>query len=773
MYFRIIRNDLLKSKVIALTTTLFIAVAAMLVSLAAILAVHLYGALDTLMTKARTPHFTQMHSGEIDIERLKHFAERNSHVDTFQVNEFLNMDGSQFDFGDKTLADSVQDNGLSVQSEKFDFLLDLEGNVIHAAQGEIYVPVSYMKDNTTTVGDVVLVGGKPFTVAGFLRDSAMNSSLSSSKRFLVSSEDYAQLRPFGHPEYLIEFRLKNPSDLGAFETAYANARLEMNGPTITYALFRLLNAISDGLMIGMILLVSALVVAISFLCIRFTLLAKIEDEYREIGVMKAIGLRISDMKKIYMAKYAVLAATGSVLGFLLSLVFKDVFLRNIRLFMGESDQASLAYVLGIIGISLVCLAVIGYVIRVLERFRKISAAEAIRYGSSQETSMGAKRLTLSGNRWMPVNVFLGIKDVLARKRLYATMLVVLVLSAFIMIVPQNMYSSISSSSFIHYMGVGNYDLRIQVPGTIDDAFEKVAEIAETLRSDPAISRMAVLTTSTFKAKMKDGTEENLKVELGDHAIFPIAYTKGAAPTAADEIALSTLYADELDLTTGDVMTLVVGGKENSFTVSGIYSDITNGGKTAKAVFTDPSAGMLWSVISAEVSDASLVNEKTSEYAARFPYAKTIQIEYFVKQTFGSTIHAVKMASYAAMAVALVITLLVTLLFMRLLVAQDSYAIAILKALGFTNRDIKMQYSSRSVFVLAVGLVVGTLLANTLGERLVGMVISTLGASTFDFVINPLTAYVLAPLLMAIAVLAATIIGTARAGSIKIPEHIKE
>ena len=66
MYFRIIRNDILKSKVITFTTMIFVAAAAMLVSLAAILIVNLSGALDTLMTQAKTPHFMQMHSGDID-----------------------------------------------------------------------------------------------------------------------------------------------------------------------------------------------------------------------------------------------------------------------------------------------------------------------------------------------------------------------------------------------------------------------------------------------------------------------------------------------------------------------------------------------------------------------------------------------------------------------------------------------------------------------------------------------------------------------------------
>ena len=129
MYNRIISNDMLKSKVITLTTMIFITAAAMLVSLAAILAVNLSGAIDALMARAKTPHFMQMHSGKIDIARLSAFAEQNGNVDEFQVLEFLNVDGAQIVFNKGSLADNVQDNGICVQSNKFDYLLDLDGNV--------------------------------------------------------------------------------------------------------------------------------------------------------------------------------------------------------------------------------------------------------------------------------------------------------------------------------------------------------------------------------------------------------------------------------------------------------------------------------------------------------------------------------------------------------------------------------------------------------------------------------------------------------------------
>jgi putative ABC transport system permease protein len=767
MYFRIIRNDILRSKVITLTTMIFVSAAAMLVSLAAILIINLSGALDTLMTQAKTPHFMQMHSGEIDTARLKSFAEQHKTVEEYQVVEFLGMDGTEIILGEHSLSYSVQDNGFSVQNEKFDYLLDLNGNIINVSDGELYVPVTYMKDKTTSIGEKAIINGKEFTVAGFLRDSTMNSSLSASKRFLVSSNDFAEIKDHGSIEYLIEFRLKDFSEIGEFETAYASAGLEANGPSVTYTLFKTMNAISDGMMIAVILLVSALVVTIAFMCIRFTLLAKIEDDYREIGVMKAIGLRISDIKKIYLAKYASLAAAGSILGFIFSLMFQGMLLENIRLYMGEDENTSLAVSVGLIGILLVFISIVAYVNVVLNRFRKISAAEAIRFGSSQENKPGAKHFSLNNNKLFTTNIFLGIKDVLARKKLYATSLVVLMISAFIMIVPQNLYNTISSKSFIQYMGIGDYDLRIQTSSSA-----KTDDIVTLIDSDSDISKYAVLTTKTFKLKTSNGSEENIKVELGDHSAFPIEYSEGSAPSRDNEISLSTINADELNKKVGEVITMVIEGKEKDLTVSGIYSDVTNGGKTAKAVFIDNSAKAMWTIVCVELYNKFLVESKVSGFSNKFDFAKTSDIDEFVSQTLGSTISSIEMVSYASIVVALVITLLVTLLFMKMLVAKDRYSIVVMKAIGFTISDIRAQYVSRSVFVLIIGIFLGTLLANTLGEVLAGVLISSFGASSFNFTVNPITAYLLSPLMMTFAVLISTMIGTSGTEKIKISENIK-
>ena len=772
MYFRIIRNDIKTSKLINIIMTLFIASAAMLVSLAAVLSVNLLGSIDALMTIAETPHFMQMHSGSIDITRLEFFADQNENVEKFQVAEFLNIDGSKIVIDENSLAGSVQDNGFSTQSASFDYLLDLSGQVINVSDGELYVPICYFKDGTATVGDRALICGREFTVAGFVRDSLMMSTLSSSKRFIVSENDLKALKAGGNTEYLIEFRLKDQSGLSTFETAYTSAGLEANGPTITYPLIRTLNAISDGMMIGVILLVSLLIVAVAFLCIRFTLLAKIEEDCREIGVLKAIGLRVSDIKRIYLTKYAALAAVGCILGYALSFAFKDILLENIRLYMGESENADLASLLGAVGTALIFLAVLAFVSGVLRRFKRLSIAEAVRYGKTQEKAMVHSGFSLSRNRIFETNILMGIMDVFSRKRLYTAILAVLSIAIFIIIVPQNLYTTISSKGFIEYMGVGNCDLRFDIQQT-DDIPGKTAEIAKALDADGDILKYAVLTTKSLKMLTNEGTEEVIKVELGDHSVFPVKYSSGGAPSAENEIALSAINAKELGKKVGDSIKLVIGESEKSLTICGIYLDITNGGKTAKAVFTDETAATMWCVICAGLADKAPVGEKVSEYAGSFAFAKVSDVDEYIYQTFGSTINSVKNAAAVSLVVALVIAALMMVLFIKMLIAKDRYSIAVMRALGFRRSDIAFQYISRSAFILIISIIVGTLLANTLGGVLAGVIIESFGASSFKFMINPINVYVISPMLLLCTVFAAAFVSAYEAGEIKIPEYIKE
>lgn len=772
---KLILNDIRKGKLIAVTISVFIAAAAALTSAAAMLGVNLSGAAHHLMEEAKAIDFMQMHSGEVDEQQLKNFADTQGNVEAYQLAKFLNVDASELFIRGRSFEESIQDNGFSMQNEAFDFLLDLKGEIIHPAEGEVYVPLCYKKNGAAKLGDTLTVGRVSLTVAGFLRDSQMNADLAGSKRFLVSGNDFARLESSGSMEYLIEFRLKDRSAFSAFQSDYFAQGLPSNGPpVISRPLLMMANSMTDGLMIAALALISVLVIVVAFLCIRFTLLAKIEEDYREIGVLKAVGMRDSQIASLYAVKYGAIAGIACALGFLLSFPISAPLMENIQLYMGESGRGAIAPLIGVFGAFMIFLAVMLYVKNVLRRFGKISAAEAVRFGAPQEEPNVAKGFRFSQNRIFSPNVFLAVKDVLCRKKLYVTMFTVLVISSFLFIVPQNIYNTISARSFMTYLGVGESDISVHLTQTqAHDLRQAAADMIDALAADESVARYTALSDMVFNMPTDGGRMERLRVELGDHTAFPVMYARGGPPVTETEIALSSLNADELGKSVGEELTLVVEGKERRMTICGIYSDITNAGKTAKATFQAKGADLVRVVIPIELTDRMAASQTAARYTLKFPFATIAVSDEYVHQTFGGALAAIQKAAFASIATAVLLTILITLLFMEMIVTKDWYSIAILKSLGCSDKEIRWQYVARSIIVAALGVIIGMILANTLGE-LIGMaLISTLGATTFHFVVNPFYAYLFAPLLIAVCVYSATLLGISDIRKLEISEHIKE
>ena len=308
------------------------------------------------------------------------------------------------------------------------------------------------------------------TVAGFLRDSQMNSSYASSKRLLVDQSDLDGLREAlgttATTEHLIQFRLTESGVASQFETAYREAGLEANGPTITWSLFVLVNSLSAGMTAAVLLLVTVLLVAIALLCVRFTLLTTIEHDYREIGVLKAIGVRDRDLRRLYSRPYLVMATGGAVVGLMASFALNQVLLRDVHLFMGPTGRTLPVVLLSVV-LSALAVGVVGVAVRrLLRRLAQVSPVQAIRTGAA---STGATR-GRSGPAWLSVarsplrtNLLLGLRDLARQPGLYVVPLVIYTLASSILILPQNLYTTARSPEFITYMGAGVSDLRVETP----------------------------------------------------------------------------------------------------------------------------------------------------------------------------------------------------------------------------------------------------------------------------------------------------------------------
>jgi putative ABC transport system permease protein len=278
-----------------------------------------------------------------------------------------------------------------------------------------------------------------------------------------------------------------------------------------------------------------------------------------------------------------------------------------------------------------------------------------------------------------------------------------------------------------------------------------------LADDPDVERLSPLVTSQFTMIGSDGASEPIKIETGDFSIFPLDYVKGTAPEQEHELALSTLNAREMEKDVGDTIKLLVDGQEREMTITGIYQDVTNGGRTAKATLDYDPDNVLSYAVSLDLTPEARIDDKIHEYSEAFYPARVTDLEGYLAQTLGNTIDQLKVVTVVAIAVGLSVAVLITSLFLRMLTSKDESQIAIMRSLGFSLRDIRVQYLSRALVLLSLGVVLGTVFSNTVGQRAVSILWSFMGASQIRFVIDPLQAYVLLPLLLMVAVALTTLV----------------
>ena len=762
MFLKIVKNDFYRKKIVTATIFIFITLAVILGASATNIIANLTQSMSAFQNKAFPSDITQMHAGDFNQREIDQFTEQQrEHIAMQETMVLLTLDGNNIYFGNNnTMADTIQDISFVVQNKNFDFILDLDNNKLDVKEGTIAVPIYFMEHYNLKIGETITVKRgdyvKEFTISDYARDYEMNSSLTSSKRFVINQVDYNEMlvNQVGEREYLIQFKLHENGDAQAVQTAYIDAGLPANGPTVGGKIFLLFNAMSDSIVALVIILISILLIIIASLCIRLTFLATIDEDLREIGVMKAIGISKKDIKKVYLTKYRAISVFAGIVGYGLSFVVVNLFTGNMRLYISSDLSGNLKYGLSLIAPLFVYFTITMYVKRVLKSIDQISAVEALRADIMQRGKNKKYRFSLLKNKFFSTNMYMGLRDVFKRFKLYRLLFVIYIISTFIIILPINMFNTMNSPEFSTYMGVGKSDIRIDLRQT-DTITQDFQKLQEEIKNDPDINKYAAYITGSFQVKNAEGSWDYINIETGDFSVFPLSYLEGRAPKEDGEISISYANAskDGLDKKVGDQVVVKVAGAEKTLKVSGIYQDITNGGKTAKATTSleQNENSILWYIVNMDVANGVNIREKMDYYQQNYDSAQVNDIKEYTGQTLGNIIEQMSTIVLGGISIALIITVLITALFLRMLLSKDMSQIAIMRSVGLTANHIKQQYMAGTLLVLLVGIVVGVVASNYLGEFLVSMGMSTMGAAKIELVNVAWQTWLLCPLALIVVV----------------------
>lgn len=770
VYARMIARDFTRNRTVTGLLVILMMLSVVLAAASAGTLVRLVGASGRLMAQADAPDVVQMHAGPYEPAEVARWAARRPEVAHHQSMRMLGIDGADLSFDGVPQTTNIQQNSLVVPNTQRDLLLDLEGQPItEVAAGTIVLPVIYEVEADLTVGDRVRIAAadgyaKELTIAGFARDSMMNPAVASSKRLAVAAADLEDVRAHtGEVEHLVEFWLHDPArQTATFEKAYLDSDMPQAGQMVDAATFRTLTVIGDGLVAAVVIMVSLLLLAVAMLCLRFSFLTATEQDYREIGVLKAVGVSPRDVGKIYLTKYALLAGVAAVLGLLGGWALTPLLTRNITRYMG-SAPSTWNWLVPALAAGLVFVVLVLFVVVLLRRFNRINAVTALRAGATSRQPRAA-RLRLHRSK-LPVQLRLGAMDVIGRWPTYLLLFFVFAVSAFITIVPVNSATTANAPDFINYMGIGSVDLRIDLRHTDATSAEQFTAIVERLEADRDAIGIAPMVTTRNDTVDADGKVVSLYVENGDHTLLPVTYAEGRAPTDASEIALSLLALNESGRDVGATLPVTVGGQRRDLTIVGSYQDVTNGGKTSKSSLPTDADEVMWYMVGVDLAPGTDASAKAQVYADQSAPAKVADIGQWRVQTLGPIAQQLTTTAVVSAIVAVALAMLMTALFTRMLLARDVGQVAIQRAIGADDAGLRHQYLTRMLLVLVMGVVVGTFAANTFGETLFNLMFEAMfgglealgqGTSQITFAVRPLLTYVALPAALVASVTAATV-----------------
>lgn len=770
---RFLTRDLTKQPAATVALSALLIIGALLMSTGAIVMERLVGSVDHLFEEAKPPHLLQMHQGDIDRDALDEFASQHPKIDSWLIEEMYGFDGAAIVWtrdGDPSTAstagdfsDSLIDHLFVTQNRDFDFLLDDTGTTPHPAAGEVYVPVGFQQRYNLQQGDILQVGrgdqALALHVAGFVRDAQMGSSFASSARFLVSVADFGELPALGGDrELIIEYRLDDPAEAATLQRAYeADSALPKNGQAVTFQMIRMINAISDGLVAAALVFASLLIIAIAFINVRFVVRGTLEDDVREIGTLRGIGLNMRTIRGLYLMKYRLITLVSCAIGGVLSPLAAGLLTSNIHATYGAASLSPAAVIAPLSALVLVYALVLATCRGALRAIGRIDVVRALVHASTLDERTAARRARrqtrrtrtsqLEAGGFVPLRIRLSLIELRAESGRWMLIPIVFAFITVLITLPMNVLSTLESPRFVTYMGAPDSDLRSDLQFG-DDLAEEHRELIELMNEDSRLSDVRSFSRVPLELLVADDAGERsqwetLPVEAGDYSDTSIAFMSGATPRAG-EIAVSVMVAEQHDIEVGDHLELRRGSdsEKERFTarVSGIYQDVTSGGRTAKLHLPDLGRpgmkGVSGYIVYADTDAQARPADVASDYNQRLPVAATVPMHDYVQQTLSYATSALRGATALSFGFGIGIAALIMALFLRLFLVREQQNQGILGALGFSKAELARGVRLKAGLAIVLGIVLGAIATATLGGAAISAIFASLGLGIAELVLIP-------------------------------------
>ena len=736
MHMKMLKNDFEKKGWKNAILYAFMFMSVLIASLVVLMLTQLFTSITGMYETACPPHFLQMHMGELNERDIEKFNDGFPGLTHSQIISMIDVHGEDITVigqdASYTLADCRLDISFVKQNEGYDVLLDDERHPALVSRGEIGVPVIILDMYDISDGDVITLesdgGTYEFRASTIVYDAMMNSTMCSSTRFMISDDDFDRMvGKVGETEYLIEGYFTDSSLAASYQTEYEqhSPALPRNGQAITYTIIFLLSALTDILTAMVFVLAGALLITIALMCLKYVIMAELEDDITEIGTMKSIGIPEKGIRDLYLTKIRILMAAACVTGFIVSLLVSPALTGHISRYFGRQPVTFAGCLLSILSIVLTYIIIMTNARRILAKIRHRTIVDLLVTGRGfgKENRVHGR---LAKSPALPLNLLIGVHEA---RHGYGIIFALMLIATVLIMIPLRSLQTMKDKDFVTYMGSPVCSLLIEADQGeyLEERNTHLNEEIESEIKKGRIKKADMLRRVRLQALNSKGEAVGIHIDSGPAAGQGIVYLNGSSPRTNRDIALSSLMADELGKQVGDPVRVNTGTDEYDMQLCGIYQDVTSGGRTAKAVCdfagTEAEKYTYMVNITTEADSKAFADMFRKKLGAGYSIES---MDSFLDQTLGGVTGRIGKSIYMILVIGIVITVLMVLLFMELRLTRNAPALAEKIMMGIDFASIRLQELCPMLIPALLGCLSGALVTELLGEGIVSGLFSLLG-----------------------------------------------
>lgn len=780
MFRRMLINDLKNKKSINLITFIFMTIASILLACSVNLLSVASSGISKFMDESKISDYTLLipHQ-EIIADSIKDFNSDNENIENVDIWNSISIKPKEIKLeSDKENLPSMTQYFICKVQEESNLIFTEDDEKISVKDGEIYFPFTVKSQTDLSEGDKVSikVGDKEYIykIAGFFKDAAFGTNMVSVKRLVVSNNDfnefYNNCESFNKMD-IYNYTLNTEYDSEKFEGDFCNKTLVTPLGTFSKDTFNTALFMENGIVAAILLLVSIIAIGILIFTLSFIIKSLLYDEYKQIGIMKALGIPNHNIKILYLAKFIFLSVFAAVLGILISIPIINKVLGFFRTKMMVNNSA-LSVILAVIANIVLVLIITCSVYLSMRKVNKLDPLSFILKDRTLKRGCFDNVMHLSKSKILPIPSFLAVKDIIANFKSYALLAVVFILSSIIVIIPLNLSNTFNDKEFgENYAGITNGDFYVierdirdenGVYSTLkmNEDLEKVTEDLKTISED--ITLKPELTGSIRYISDDGNIKKDITYINSAKDTDEYSYLSGKAPKEKDEIAITTVLFEEYKKGVGDKVTLELCGEKKEYKITGIFQSIFNVGQIIR-LSNDNKPENVTSVV--YVGNGGEV-EKLKDNSFDI---NLVSNEEYIGTSLGSIKSMMLSITGVIMIIAIDIIFILSCLFTTMFMYKESGEIAILKSIGIKNSVIKRWQGLRILYLLIVSIIIGITIANYKGASIVEAVLASMGMAKIDFVINNVQVWIIYPLIMMAVVILGVVLGLVKINSIDIRE----